>query len=173
MKTIILLAAAGIFFGGCASVGPKEVPIIKSEEVPAIELKSIKPKVVQLVVEDSRKINQDAGNSKAVEARVFAVLSEALAKSGISVDQSAKTHLHLEIADYNPGQDQGECVQFELTCRMKAIITAQSFACYQLKNAIFGFSMGGDISKAYQNGLNILVTGFNEQVRKYETMFSD
>ena len=174
MKNILLFIFASITLTivGCASVEPNAVPLIKSKALSAIELASLQPKSIDLVVKNTRKINQDANNSKDVEEKIFSVISDSLAKSNISIDHNAKTRLYIEISDYTQSHNEGECVQLQATCTLRrGMITVKSYSCYDYRNVIFGASMGGDISKAYQMGLNNLIKELNEQAQKYASWF--
>ena len=172
LGSFLILGLLTINLSGCVSVGPKEVPVIKSTDLPVIVMKSLTPRIIDLAVSNKRKINQEVGNSEAVAERISAVLAASLAQSNIAIDPGAKTRLTVEISDYNQTQDQGECVQLQATCKLRGgSFSVKSYSCYQFKNPIFGFTMGGDISEAYQGGLKNLINAINEQALLYDNWF--
>ena len=161
-----------IIFTACASVPPQEVPIIKSKDLPLIEMKALSPKAVDLTVKNTRKINIKAGNSKAIEDKILDVLSGNLAKSNISVDPQAKTKISVEISDYENSKDQGECVQMLATVKVKkGKYTGKAYSCYVFKDLLFG-PVGGDISEAYNMALKLMINLLNEQSATYEDWFN-
>ncbi|MFV8250865.1 hypothetical protein [Bdellovibrio bacteriovorus] len=156
-KQHLILSIAFLGLSSCAMKGQsiRDVPTINSQNIQA-PLRDLPKKEVTISVVDARKEEVKA-QSDELRSEVRRAVAEALERQGVAVKTPGANSLLLTIEDYQTGQFKEGCVKVSgvLTIPNKAKAKAEASSCFETKHP-FGFKMGTDITKAYEEALNLL-----------------
>ena len=147
---------------------PEQVPVIQAAVLPPLRIESLKPQNVSLTVSCTRAINQHACNSEQIEALLKSVMMDSLDRGGIKVLPHSKNEMLLTVEDCTNVDPNDECVSLMLTLktpRYEVESGGRSQNGYRRDN---GSSVGGfgDVTKAYQEDLQMAIMGLPQQVKK-------
>ena len=157
-----------VLLSGCA-LSSKKVPKLNADNIPTVELASLKPRTVSLKVVNTRVINKEAGNTEEVERAVREAMTKALWRTGVSVKDSSPNALEISVNDHQASADDGECVKLFAKMQMtgNSSIKADSFACHS-KIGIGGLKLSGDLANSYERAMGTLLQKID---RKMDELF--
>ena len=164
-KSILSVLGIGLLAlaQGCATAS--QVPEINSEGLPAVGLKALSPRSIQIEVKDNRAVNQKAGNSAQVEKSVRDAVSAALVRGGVEPKEKAPHLLNIALVDSvvehsvdGEKTTDGECVKATgvLKAKWGSKLTAIGTGCTYMKRED-GFARAGDVSEAFTLALKLVL----------------
>jgi len=167
MKNLFITLAVSFALSCCAG-HPEKVPELNTQTLPALQIPSLKPQTVSFSLKNTRAINLKAGNTQQVEVAVQTAVIQSLTRGGITVNPDSKNAISLEIDDCPNIDPNLECVTFVLglkTPRYEVEVsgTTQNGLQHEGGSTIPG---SGDVSKAYQDGLAMVLQDLPRQVVK-------
>jgi hypothetical protein len=164
MNKNCLTVMALLALGSACATHPERVPDIDQAAVPKLELPGLKPQSIELQVKNTRAVNKTAGNSADVERAIQASLADSLTRGGLKVGAS-KNRLGVTIEDCPDAPDGAECVKLVgkfATPGLQLDIEATSSQGYQKGTHV----VYGDVSQAYQGGLQLLLRMLDSKYRE-------
>ena len=165
-----ILFVVGLF--SCAS--SEQVPDIDVSELPRPKFEQLRPRSLELEVENIRRVNVEAGNEKEVSAEVARVLKQIFSESGIVVGPSPN-RLKMLIRSCPDSEKGFECVRLESELRTKSkefhVISSWEHAYVdQFGRNAYAY---GEISPSYQGAIKLFLERLDEKLGGAKTRDED
>lgn len=160
---------------GCGPPSSRGVPSLDPDDIPAVEFEGLSPRSLRLKVVDKRDPRPD-GSVETVE-EVEATLAVLLKGANVSVVMDAKYELGVEI-DYAdelvPEDIADNCIQLlmSLSWRGRMLVQTQAAGCYEWRH-LLGFYLGGDASRAYEQGLELALSKLDKDVGRATALVAE
>ncbi len=165
MKLFAHLAVFAILLSGCATTKPEVVPALDPSDLPPLELASMKPRVLEVSIENTRKVNREAKNTAEVEKAVLAALSDAVHRGNLKQGKS-RNRLHVRIVECEGVQEGAECVMLVGKLQTATLVVSISASgTHGLTRPGSSQMAFGEVSGAYQVALKTLIEGIDGKYR--------
>ncbi|WII71545.1 hypothetical protein QJS83_13835 [Bdellovibrio sp. 22V] len=162
MRLSLLLSC--LLLSACAMTGKsiKDVPAVDAAKIQVPPFSGLERRTLSLSIIDERK-PEFKNNSEELRAELNKAITEALAKEKITVQASGANSLVVSIHDTQMNKFKEGCVRISgsLIIPKKAKLNAEASGCYELRHP-FGFKMGTDITKAYEESLSLFFKNLDQ-----------
>lgn len=157
---------AAVMMSACAS-HPEQVPDYKPMTYQEFPFKDLKPRALEIRVENLRAINKTANNSLQVEQAVAEAFVNAFEKCGVSVVSRSQNKLTITLEDCKDAPEGAACVQMNAKFRSPRVaIEVGGFARNGYTREGRAWQSFGDISEAYRTSTGLIMEGLNQQFEK-------
>ncbi|HEX2879860.1 MAG TPA: hypothetical protein VHO25_10050 [Polyangiaceae bacterium] len=156
--SVALTAASGGM--SCSAPSGAGVPALNPDDLVEPVFEGISPREFSILITDERMPKPET--SKEMVAELERALGARFRSAGFRIDnRNAVHHLSIKVSYKDKplrGYDREDCVWFigKVLMSTGAWAQAEGGGCFELQNA-YGMDMGGDASRAYEAGLNILI----------------
>jgi hypothetical protein len=143
------------------------VPDFKNANFGVYPFQEIRPRVVEITVETSRTLSEEAKNREDILTSVRAGIIIALQRSNIRVAAQATNKMNFEIKDCRDAGDSAECVHIDVvlrTPRFELEVGGYSHNGYTSLGSASDPTSRGDLTRAYLGALNAVLERLNKQL---------
>jgi hypothetical protein len=168
MKNIPTLLATLMLtvLSACATSQQLEViPNVDGDTLPTFNSQKINPKSIMIEVTNLREVNQKAGNSAQVAAKVSDAMTQVVQKSGLSIGKSTNL-LRVELQDCPPMKNTaGEEVKNSVCLKVKLTLLAGKLRYEGSATAEnYAWTQTGNVNDAYKSALTTVIEGMNRKI---------